>query len=157
MKLKKILVCTDFSDSAKRAVDYAAKLAEANHAKLVVLTVLPDLLLSDEELVMARVNVESIRAESQKQIAAAQAKLVKHMRPAALKKLRPQFVVRDGKAFVEIIRTAKELKADLIVISSHGQSRLAEMLLGSTTERVVQKAPCSVLVVRAEQHEFKMP
>ncbi|NUM82282.1 universal stress protein, partial [bacterium] len=40
---------------------------------------------------------------------------------------------------------------------SHGQSRLAEMLLGSTTERVVQKAPCSVLVVREAQHEFKMP
>lgn len=157
MKLKKILVCTDFSDSAKRAVHYAAKLAEVNRAKLVVLTVLPDLLLSDEELVMARVNVESLRAESQKQIADAHAKLVKHIRPVMLQKLRPQFIVRDGKAFVEIIRTAKELKADLIVISSHGQSRLAEMLLGSTTERVVQKAPCSVLVVREAQHEFKMP
>lgn len=157
MKLKKILVCTDFSEGAKLAVKYAAKLAESNQARLIVLTVLPDLLLSDEELIMMRVSVESVKAESQKKIAAAQARLVKHIPAQVLKKSRPQFVVRDGKPFIEIIRTAKELKVDLIVISSHGQSGLAEMLLGSTTERVVQKAPCSVLVVREAQHEFKMP
>ncbi len=157
MKLKKILVCTDFSASARQAVNYAVKLAETNAAKLVVLTVLPDLLLADEELIMARVSVEKVKQESQEKIAKAQAQLVKQIRPAALKKLRPQFIVRDGKPFVEIVRTAKEVKADLIVMASHGQSRIAEMLLGSTTERVVQKAPCSVLVVREAQHEFKMP
>jgi len=157
MKLKKILVCTDFSASARQAVNYAVKLAETNAAKLVVLTVLPDLLLSDEELMMARVSVEKVKQESQEKIAEAHAQLVKQIRPAALKKLRPQFIVRDGKPFLEIVRTAKEVKADLIVVASHGQSRIAEMLLGSTTERVVQKAPCSVLVVREKQHEFKMP
>ncbi len=157
MKLKKILVCTDFSASARQAVNYAVKLAETNAAKLVVLTVLPDLLLSDEELMMARVSVEKVKQESQEKIAEAHAQLVKQIRPAALKKLRPQFIVRDGKPFLEIVRTAKEVKADLIVLASHGQSRIAEMLLGSTTERVVQKAPCSVLVVREKQHEFKMP
>lgn len=157
MKLKKILVCTDFSASARQAVNYAVKLAETNAAKLVVLTVLPDLLLSDEELIMARVSVEKVKQESQEKIAEAHAQLVKQIRPAALKRLRPQFIVRDGKPFVEIVRTARELKVDLIVLASHGQSRIAEMLLGSTTERVVQKAPCSVLVVREEQHEFKMP
>jgi len=82
-------------------------------------------------------------------------KLQKLVRPAVQKKLRVQFMVRDGKPFVEIIRAATEIKADLIVLASHG--RLAEILLGSTTDRVVQKAPCSVLVVREKQHGFKMP
>jgi nucleotide-binding universal stress UspA family protein len=42
-------------------------------------------------------------------------------------------------------------------MSSHGHSRLAEILLGSTTDRVVQRAPCSVLVVRPNQYKLKLP
>jgi nucleotide-binding universal stress UspA family protein len=65
--------------------------------------------------------------------------------------------VRHGKPFVEIIRAARELEADVIVIGSHGQSGLAETLFGSTAERVVKKAPCAVLVVRHPEHEFALP
>ncbi len=66
-------------------------------------------------------------------------------------------MVRDGKPYAEIIRAAKDTNADLIVMASHGRGRLAELLLGSTTDRVVQKAPCAVLVVREKQRGFKMP
>jgi len=56
--------------------------------------------------------------------------------------------VRTGKAFNEINQVASELKADLIVISTHGYTGLKHTLLGSTAERVVRHAPCAVLVVR---------
>jgi nucleotide-binding universal stress UspA family protein len=126
-------------------------LAQANQAKLILMTVIADLPLTNEEKMMLRVNVASVKSYNEKQINAALEKLKKLVRPAVLKKLRVEFIVRDGKPFVEIIRAAADLKADLIVISSHGHSRLAEILLGSTTDRVVQKAPCSVLVVRPER------
>jgi nucleotide-binding universal stress UspA family protein len=156
-KLRKILVPTDFSETANLAVDYAVKLAEANKAKLILFTVIGDLPLTDEEMMMLRVNLDSVKEYNKQHINAAKAKLQKLIRPSVLKRLKVQFMVRDGKPFVEIIRAAKDTSADLIVMSSHGHSRFAEILLGSTTDRVVQKAPCSVLVVREKQHEFKMP
>jgi nucleotide-binding universal stress UspA family protein len=155
-KLRKILVPTDFSEAANLAVDYAAKLAEANKARLILLTVIGDLPLTDEEMMMLRVNLDDVKEYNNQQINAAKAKLEKLVRPSVLKRLRVQFMVRDGKPFVEIIQAAKDTAADLIVMSSHGHSRFTEILLGSTTDRVVQKAPCSVLVVRERQHEFKI-
>jgi nucleotide-binding universal stress UspA family protein len=49
----------------------------------------------------------------------------------------------------EITDAAKSLRADLIVIATHGYTGLKHVLLGSTTERVVRHAHCPVLVVRA--------
>ena len=156
-KLSKILVPTDFSETANLAVDFAVDLAEANGAELILLTVIGDLPLTDEEMMMLRVNLDSVKEQNQKQINAAKERLQGLIQPVILQKVRVEFLVRDGKPFVEIIRAAKDTAADLIVMSSHGHSRLAEILLGSTTDRVVQNAPCSVLVVREKQHSFKMP
>jgi nucleotide-binding universal stress UspA family protein len=57
-------------------------------------------------------------------------------------------LVRHGRSFNEIADAARTLKADLIIISTHGYTGLKHALLGSTTERVVRHAPCPVLVVR---------
>jgi universal stress protein A len=57
-------------------------------------------------------------------------------------------VVKLGKPWHVITELAKRLKADLIVIATHGHTGPKHLLLGSTAERVVQHAPCSVLVVR---------
>ena len=67
-----------------------------------------------------------------------------------------QAVVR-GVPFVEIIRTAKEKNADMIVIGTHGRTGIDHMLFGSTAEKVVRKSPCPVLTVRMAGKEFKMP
>lgn len=56
--------------------------------------------------------------------------------------------MRSGVADAEIITTAKDEQADLIVIGTHGFSGLKHFLLGSTAERVVRDAPCPVLTVR---------
>ncbi len=47
-----------------------------------------------------------------------------------------------------IVRLAKELSVDLIVMGTHGRSGLSHLLMGSVAEKVVRLAPCSVLVVR---------
>ncbi len=56
--------------------------------------------------------------------------------------------LRIGKPVQEIIAAAQELKADLIVIATHGCSGFKHLRLGSTTEKVIRHAPCPVLVVR---------
>jgi len=63
-------------------------------------------------------------------------------------------LVRVGHAPNEITKAAKELDADLIIISTHGYTSWQHFCIGSTTERVVRSAPCPVLVVREKEHEF---
>ena len=65
-----------------------------------------------------------------------------------------QELVVQGKPSVEIIRFAAENQVDMIVLGSHGKGMLDQALFGSTTERVVRRAPCPVLTVRPAEHEF---
>jgi nucleotide-binding universal stress UspA family protein len=57
-------------------------------------------------------------------------------------------VVRTGTPWNEIVALAKEIKADLIVIGTHGRTGIKHVVMGSTAERVVRHASCPVLVVR---------
>lgn len=61
-------------------------------------------------------------------------------------------VVRLGAPYQVVVDAASEVHADLIVVGSHG-FQLLDRLLGTTADRVVHRAPCSVLVVRDEVHE----
>lgn len=49
-----------------------------------------------------------------------------------------------------IVETAEEMKADLIIVGSHGYNSWERLLLGSVSDSVVHHAPCSVLVVRKQ-------
>jgi len=63
-------------------------------------------------------------------------------------------LVRIGSPALEIVETARNIPADLIVISTHGRTGLKHVFLGSVAEHVVQRAPCPVLVVREREHEI---
>ena len=65
--------------------------------------------------------------------------------------------VRYGYAYREIVRHAKEQNVDLIVVGTHGRTGLTHLFLGSVAEKVVRNAPCPVLTVRPEGHQFVMP
>jgi nucleotide-binding universal stress UspA family protein len=53
-----------------------------------------------------------------------------------------------GTPHVEIVKLANERGVDLIVMAPHGRGFISHAFLGSTTERVLRRAPCPVLVVR---------
>lgn len=61
--------------------------------------------------------------------------------------LRCQHIVAEGKVYEAVLRTAREIAADLIVIGAH-RPELSDYLLGPNAARVVRHATCSVLVVR---------
>ena len=64
-------------------------------------------------------------------------------------------VVRHGKPACTIVRTAKELSSDLIVMCTHGRTGLGHVLMGSVAEKVVRHAPCPVLTIKPEAfHEL---
>ena len=66
--------------------------------------------------------------------------------------------IAHGTPFVEIIRQARDGKADLIVVGRHGERTFREMLIGSTVERVIRKGDVSVLLVtQASEGRYRRP
>jgi universal stress protein A len=62
--------------------------------------------------------------------------------------LQAELLSRHGNPYEEIVKAAKQFGVDLIIIGSHGYTGWGRLVLGSTAERVMQYAPCPVLVVK---------
>jgi len=73
------------------------------------------------------------------------------------RRIQVTLAIRQGTAFLEIVRYAKEEQIDLITIATHGHTGLRHALFGSVADKVVCKAPCAVLSVRPREHKFEMP
>lgn len=148
----KVLHPTDFSDASAHALAYACAIAERFEAELHVLHVLPD----PATLAIGPVgDVPLVQFETQIREAAEQA--IARIPPAEQWSGPVTRVIREGPAFVEIVRYAREAGIGLIVMGTHGRTGLSHVLLGSVAEKVVRKASCPVLTVRPEGHTFETP
>jgi nucleotide-binding universal stress UspA family protein len=154
IKLEKILVPTDMSEFSEHALRYACEFARRFDAELHLLNVVQDVVAMVPEPGMAFPAPGEYMHELQQASEQALDKLPDPDWVGGVSVVRD---VRIGTPFVEIVRYAKAVEIDLIVIGTHGRSGLAHVLLGSTAERVVRKAPCPVLSVRPEGHDFVMP
>jgi universal stress protein A len=146
-QLKRILVPVDFSDCSAKALQYALPFARQFGATLLVTHVIQPYIPIPE---MTGVDVELIEAQM-RHAAERELKVVCQSLPADVAS---EQVLRIGHAQTEIVNAAKELNADLIIVSTHGRSGLAHVFLGSTAERVIRHAGCPVLVVRENEREF---
>lgn len=147
-----VLLATDFSDTARRAAEHAEMLARACEATLHLLHVVEEIGYW-EGFDLKRFPSPEVYAELKESARLALEDLHEELGGEVAHEIH----VREGKPFLEIIRAAKEIPVDAIVVGSHGISGLAETLFGSTAEKVVRKAPCAVLVVRHPEHVFEMP
>lgn len=150
--LKKILFPTDFSEYADYARPYAVELAKKFGSKITVVHVVaaPTYAVSYE----IAVDVVTVREELEK---AAEKRLNDVAAKIAADGIEVDTILEVGSGFVEIIAAARTSEADLIVIATHGWGAVKHLLLGSTAERVVRKAPCPVLTVRHSTHQFVHP
>lgn len=143
LHLKQILVPVDFSTFSGRALRQALPLAQRFGAEIVLLHVIE--LFPIDYLVRTEADTET-GPEARRRAKAALEQL--GTKVLAHGGVGHRSVVRVGKPYREIIKAARELKADWIVLSTHGRTGLDRFYLGSTAERVVRHAPCPVLVVR---------
>lgn len=147
MTLKKILVPLDFSEGSLQALDYAIALGEPFGAELLVLFVVePVYYATPADLYGASANL-SMLLDEQKRIAAEQ--LAELSRRLTKKRVRHRTFLDAGVPYQRITERVEQLKADLIVMATHGRTGLSHLLLGSVAEKVVRSAPCPVLTVRA--------
>lgn len=154
IKLKKILVPTDFSDFSKPAVDYACALAARFESELHLLHVVDDPTVHVSDPTMIAMGALYDKQEERHELAQAEMQKLTGDWDNGVEIVRE---TREGASFVEIVRYAKKNEIDLIVIGTHGRSGLKHVLIGSVAERVVRKSPCPVLTVRPEGHQFVLP
>lgn len=155
IKLDKILVPTDFSDFSRPAMQYGCAIAARFGAELHLLHIVPDPAMLVPEA--AAFSIETMQAQSESLVKDAEAMLQKLPLDGWGNEKPIVRAVRVGAAFMEIIDYARENEIDLIVIGTHGRSGLMHILMGSVAERIVRKAPCPVLTVKPEGHQFVMP
>jgi nucleotide-binding universal stress UspA family protein len=148
-KLRTILVPIDFSACSRKALQYAIPLAKEFSAALTLLHVVhvnyaagPEFGAMDFPLIEA-----DLRKSAERELARLAAAEIQGQ-------VAFECLVRSGLEVIEIVDVAKELESDLIVISTHGRTGLKHVFMGSVAENVVRLAPCPVLVVREQEHEF---
>lgn len=133
-----VVVPIDFSDDSFTASETACQLAD-DPSHVHVVHVLPVLEPAEPGVIWHTVDDASRSKHAREAI---EKELLK--RGCDIKRI----VVRFGDPGQEIARYAEQAEAGLIVLSSHGRSRLERLLIGSVADRVVRLARCAVLVLK---------
>jgi nucleotide-binding universal stress UspA family protein len=144
--LERILVPIDFSEHSKNALYYAASFSRTFDAELLLVFVVEETVYPTD-FGFGQVIPPSLERELYER---GTRELDKLLHSPRVEGCRARSIVRTGKPFIEIISAAEEERADLIIIATHGHTGVEHLLFGSTAEKVVRKAPCPVLVVRAK-------
>jgi universal stress protein A len=147
----KILVPIDFSKHSESTISYATKTASKHNSTIYLLHVfqIPDYVVAP----YARRRHNSAEMHSHIDIAEQEARenLETFARELSNKGIKVEPHLRVGYPFDEIVLMANHFDVDLIIIGSHGRGAISRLLVGSTAERVVEHAPCPVLVVRGSR------
>jgi nucleotide-binding universal stress UspA family protein len=141
IELNRILVADDFSGCSAQALAWGLSLAQEYQSELHLLHVLPRRKAGRPE--KSRTN------QAGEEIAALTISRLRNDVPEeAYLWCKVKMVVREGKPDHKILAYADELKIDLICLGSHGAGTGWRELLGTTTDRVLRRAPCPALVAR---------
>lgn len=146
-RLRRILVPVDFSDCSRKALQYALPFAQEFEASLILLHVVSPFLPPAEMSLAEVAGIELRLRESG-------LRELESLRASVAREAPVETALRVGRPDTEIVRAARELDADVIVLSTHGRTGLAHMFMGSTAEQVVRRAGCPVFIVRQREHEF---
>ncbi|MFZ0247149.1 MAG: universal stress protein [Candidatus Binatus sp.] len=141
MAIERILVPIDFPESSLKALDDAVEFSRPYEAELILLFVV------ERGFYESPLLVPDSGALLEHQARATEEKLEEMCRSLGKQGVKCRTLIEFGVAYQAIIDAANKVHANLIVISTHGRTGLAHVLIGSVAERVVQHAVCPVLVI----------
>jgi nucleotide-binding universal stress UspA family protein len=141
--MPRIIVATDGSPGANRAVDAAAKLAKVTGSDLVILTIGGN--ISGEDLR----RLASAEGDLTETLETAANKILDHARKRARRRGVSAIKLQSGWGDPAeiIIDTIRRENPDLLVVGRRGRGRLSGLLLGSVSQKLTSLAPCKVMVV----------
>ena len=143
MQIRSILVPTDFSESASRALEHAVAWAKTFRARIHLLHAyqVPIQIGVGEPVPLPQEFFDQMRERSQRRLDELAAKL----RSDGLDAATHLTAEAPSRAIVEV---AEQLGVDLIVMGTRGLTGMKHVLLGSVAERTVRLAPCPVMTVK---------
>jgi nucleotide-binding universal stress UspA family protein len=151
---KKILVAFDGSEPSRRAIDYAADMANSSGGTLIVLTIVPRVTLpvfSDEGFGSTPIMATQDFGEYQDRMRAiyqkSQDEVVKDVKEH-FPQLKTEAVMLEGRPSSTIVEESEKHQADLIVIGSRGLGGITGWILGSTSRRVAESCTKPILIVK---------
>lgn len=144
LPFKRIVCPTDFSEPACKAIKAAGEMAEQFSAELILVHVVGPVPVLETPTGLAGFDVAAYQQElSESAKASLQSRLEKHVPPT----VKARAIVVHGEAAHEIARVSKEEGADLIVLSTHGESGWRHRIFGSVPDKVIRLAECPVLMI----------
>jgi universal stress protein A len=145
--VKKILTAVDGSEVSMKAFLWALDLASLTGAELIVLTVSDRRVSQDEDIYPAFLSDRKVKelVEDYSEKGKGIFKDIKTM--CEEKGVKVSTVVLFGLPSQEIVELAAEEKVDLIVMGAHGKKEEFYHEFSSTSERVLKRSPCPVLMV----------
>jgi nucleotide-binding universal stress UspA family protein len=146
--IKKILVATDASAASNRAVSMAAYMAACHEAELLILHVIRDMQLPT--LLKKAPELEEF-ANKREDILRQVAETILHEAEARARKdgaTRVQTAIGTGDPASSIIGFTKRRNIDIIVVGTRGLGKVKELLLGSVSRKITNKAEANCLIVR---------
>ncbi len=142
MPVRRILVPIDFSPPSLKALDRALDYFGPHRAQITLVHVIEPMSYAVPRFIPE----PTLLLEEQRKIAARE--LGRVQARLARRRIRVRAEIHFGIVHQVIIDVARRNRADLIVISTHGRTGLAHLVMGSVAERVVRGASCPVLTVR---------
>ena len=140
--LHRLLVPVDFTETSERALGYAIELARRFEAKITIMHAyqVPVYGFPDAAYITSAELTAQISNVAQKRLDA----MIDAHKTDGVELVA---ILRDGVAWEEINTVAAELKADLVIIGTHGRRGLARALLGSVAENVIRTCTLPVMVI----------
>ena len=142
---QRIMVAIDGSDTSKRGLQEAINLAKNQNAKLAIIHVI------DLVVVYGAGQFPGAYIEATRELAR---EAIEHARMIAIaaginpEVQSPEIITAGYHVADTIEQGARDWKADLLVVGTHGRRGVSRFLLGSVAERIVRVAPCPLLLVR---------
>jgi nucleotide-binding universal stress UspA family protein len=148
IRLENILVPTDFSENSHKALDYGIAMARQFGATLSLLHIV------EPTAPFTGLEAVPIVIEGTEQLSGAENRMAEFAAQHVPADVAVTSLVRLGSAVHEISDFAKTHKIDLVVATIHPHNRISRALFGGITERIVHQAPCPILIVRENEHDF---
>lgn len=149
---KKVMIALDYNPNATRIAEIGFSFAKAMHAEVTLLHVLENEVYYTSFMTSPFIGIgdfdnatfyQYIHSSGLNQAANYYLeKIKKHLEDSKIKTL-----VENGDYAEVILKTAKHLKADLIVMGSHSQKWLEQIIIGSTTENVLNQTTIPLLII----------
>jgi nucleotide-binding universal stress UspA family protein len=141
IRIRKIIVPTDFTVFSDHALDYAVVVAKRFHANILIMHVIEPFTYSVTDMMQVVDHYVPLKTIAQPMLEILQNRISKGG-------VKSSTVVTKGTPYLEIIKKARKEGTDLIVMGTHGRTGAKHVLMGSVAERVVRMAPCPVLTVK---------